>query len=133
MNSNLTEEKQIRRFGLVAFIFFAILCILGIWREKLLPAYLFAGLSALGLGFMAVPLRLRPVYNAWQKIAHLLGRAFTTTILTLLYYIVITPAGFIKRLINGAPLPTRPDDEASSYWVTRPEPVQPKERFLKRY
>jgi len=133
MNSNLTEEKQIRRFGLVAFIFFATLCILGIWKEKLLPAYLFAGLSVLGLGFMIVPLRLRPVYNGWQKIAHLLGIVSTTIILTLLYYIVITPAGLIKRLIGGKPLPTRPDYAISSYWVNRPEPVQPKERFLKRF
>ena len=133
MNSNLTEEKQIRRFGLVAFIFFGILCILGIWKEKLLPAYLFAGLSALGLGFISIPGRLKPVYNAWQQIAHLLGRAFTTIILTLLYYFVITPAGLMKRLIGGKPLPIKPNDEISSYWVTRIEPAQPKERFLKRY
>ena len=133
MNSNLTEKKQIRRFGLVAFIFFGILCIFGILNEKLVPSYLFAGLSVLGLGFMVAPLRLRPVYNAWQEIAHFLGRVFTTIILTLLYYIVIIPAGLIKRLIGGRPLPIKPDDEISSYWVTRPEPVQPKERFLKRY
>jgi hypothetical protein len=133
MNSNLTEKKQIRRFGWVAFIFFGILCILGIWKEKLLPACLFAGLSVLGLGFIFVPLRLRPVYNAWQQIAHLLGSAFTTIILMLLYYFVISPAGLIKRLIGGRPLPIKPNDEISSYWVTRLEPAQPKERFLKRY
>jgi hypothetical protein len=133
MNSNLTEGNQIRRFGLAAFIFFGILCILGIWREKLLPAYLFACLSVLGLGFIIVPMRLRPVYNAWQRIAHLLSRACTMIILMLLYYVVITPAGLIKRLIGGRPLPVKPNDEISSYWVTRLEPAQPKERFLKRY
>jgi hypothetical protein len=133
MNSNLTEEKQIRQFGLVAFIFFGILCILGIWKEKLLPACLFAGLSVLGLGFIFFPIRLKPVYNAWQYIAHLLGRAFTTIILVLIYCFVITPAGLIKRLIGGRPLPIKPNDNVSSYWVIRPEPAQPKERFLKRY
>lgn len=133
MNSNLTEEKQIRQFGLVAFIFFGILCILGIWKEKLLPAYLFGALSILGLGFIFVPIRLRPAYTAWQHIAHLLGRAFTTIILIILYYFVITPAGLMKRLIGGRPLPIKPNDEISSYWVTRPEPAQPRERFLKRY
>ena len=133
MNSNLTEEKQIRRFGLVALIFFGILSILGIWKEKLLPAYLFAGLSALGLGFILVPIRLMPVYIAWQYIAHLIGRAFTTIILFFLYYFVITPAGLIKRLIGGRPLPIKPNNKISSYWVTRVEPAQPRERFLKRY
>ena len=133
MNSNLTEEKQIRRFGWIAFIFFGILCIFGIWKEKLLPACLFAGLSVLGFGFIVVPMRLRQAYNAWQQIAHLLGRVFTTVILILLYYIVITPAGLIRRMIGGTLLPIKPNNAISSYWVTRPEPAQPKERFLKRF
>jgi hypothetical protein len=45
----------------------------------------------------------------------------------------VTPAGLIKRLIGGTPLPTRPNDKISSYWVARLEPAQPKGRFLKRY
>jgi hypothetical protein len=133
MNSNLTEKKQIRQFGLIAFIFFGILCLLGIWRGKLLPAYLFGGLTAVGLAFILAPLRLKPIYSAWQHIAYLFGRAFTTIILIFLYYFVITPAGLIKRLVGGTPLPTRPNDKISSYWATRLEPAQPKERFLKRY
>jgi hypothetical protein len=133
MNSNLTEKKQIRRFGLIAFIFFGILCLLGIWKGKLLPVSLFGSLSALGLGFILAPLQLKPIYSAWQHIAFLLGKAFTTIILIFLYYSVITPAGLIKRLIGGTPLPTRPNDKISSYWVARLEPAQPKGRFLKRY
>jgi hypothetical protein len=56
-----------------------------------------------------------------------------TLILVLIYYLVITPAALIKRVIGGKPLPLKPDPEASSYWVSKPEPAQPKERFLKRY
>jgi len=54
-------------------------------------------------------------------------------VLTLAYYIVITPTALAKRLISGRPLPTAPDKGLSSYWVSRPEPAQPKERFIKRY
>ena len=35
MNSNLTEKKQIRKFGFIAFIFFGILCGLGLWQLAL--------------------------------------------------------------------------------------------------
>ena len=123
----------IRKFGLIAFFFFGVLCALGLWLKKPIPIYLFGFLSILGLGFILFPTQLRPVYNAWLKIAHFIGKIVTTLILTLMYYLVITPAALIKRLFGGRPLPVRPDGKVMSYWVTRTEPAQPKERFLKRY
>ena len=133
MNSNSTEKKQIRKFGLIALIFFGALCALGVWKEKFLPTYLFGFLSVLGLGFITVPVPLRPVYKAWLRFAHLISRVITNLILILIYYLVITPSGLLKRLFGGKPLPVKPDKNISSYWVTRPEPAQPSERFLKRY
>jgi hypothetical protein len=133
MNSNLTDKKQIRKFGLIAFIFFGILCGLGIWKERLLPTFLFGFLSTIGIGFVVAPSPLRPIYNAWLRFAHLIGRALTTLIMILIYYLVITPAALIKRLFGGNPLPVKPIKKVSSYWVTRSEPVQPRERFFKRY
>jgi len=75
----------------------------------------------------------RLAYVAWLKIAHLLSRIITTLILTLAYYLVITPSALIKRVFGGLPLPLKPDKDASSYWVNRTEGAQPKERFIKRY
>jgi hypothetical protein len=133
VNLNSTDTKQIRKFGLIALVFFGCLCALGIWLEKPLPAYLFGALSALGFGFILIPLQLEPVFASWLKIAYLIGRIFTTILLTLAYYFVITPSAFIKRLFGGNPIPVKPDKVVSSYWVNRTEPIQPKERFLKRY
>lgn len=133
MSLNSTDIKQIRKFGLIALIFFGCLCAVGIWLEKALPTYLFGILSALGLGFILFPHQLRPVFFAWLKIAHFLGRVVTTFILTLTYYLVITPAALIKRIFGGTPLPIKPDKNVSSYWVTRKEAVQSKEQFLKRF
>ncbi len=130
---NSTDTKQIRIFGLIALILFGCLCAIGIWAEKALPTYLFGTLSSLGLGFILFPYQLRPVFIAWLKIAHFIGRVVTTLILTLAYYLVITPAALIKRIFGGTPLPTRPDKNVSSYWVTRKEAAQSKEQFLKRF
>ena len=133
MSLNWTNTKQIHKFGLVALIFFGCLCALGIWFEKPLPTYLFGTLSALGLGFILFPNQLRPVFVAWLKITHFIGRVITTLILTLAYYLVITPAALIKRIFGGTPLPIKPDKNVSSYWVSRKEAAQSKEQFLKRF
>jgi len=130
---NSIDTKAIRRFGLIVLIFFGCLSALGFCKEKPLPFYLFGILSTIGFGFLIIPNTLRPVYVGWLKIAQLLGRIVTFLILAFTYYLVITPAGLVKRLFGGRPLPVRHDKEALSYWVVRDEPAQPKERFLKRY
>ena len=129
----LTEIKEIRRFGFIALSFFGCLCALGVWLKKPMPTYLFGLLSLLGLGFVLMPGRLRPVYGGWLKVAHFLGRVVTAMVLTAVYYLVITPSAMIKRVFGGRPLPVKPDKKVSSYWVARTEPAQPRERFLKRY
>lgn len=133
MNSNSTDTKQIRRHGIVTFILFGCLCVLGIWNKKPIPTYFFAFLCLLGVTFILAPSRSIPVYVGWLKITHFIGRILTILILTMSYYLVITPSAIVKRLLNGPPLPLRPNKQASSYWVEREEPAQTKERFLKRY
>ena len=130
---NSTDIREIRKFGFIAVAFFGCLCILGIFLKRPLPSYLFGFLSAAGFGFIVFPFQLRAFYSVWVKTGHMLGRVVTTLILVLAYYLVVTPSALIKRIFGGAPLPIRPDRQVLSYWVPRPEPAQPKERFLKRY
>lgn len=133
MNSNSTEKRDIRKFGIIAFVFFGCLCGLGLWTGKAVPVYLFGSLSIIGLGFMVMPGPLRPVYAGWLKIAHFIGKVITVVMLTLAYYLMMTPSAMLKRIFGGRPLPVKPDKHADTYWVTREEKVQPRERFLKRY
>jgi len=130
---NSTDTKTIRKFGLVALVFFGCLSALGLWKDKFLPFFLFGLLSAIGLGFLMIPNTLKPVYLGWLKTAQFIGRVFTILVLTLAYYCALFPTALIKRLFGGAPLPVKPDKKSSSYWVTRDEPAQPKERYIKRY
>lgn len=130
---DITVIREIRKTGLIAFIFFGCLCAVGLWHHKPVPLFLFGFLSISGLGFILIPGPLRPVYALWKRISFFTGRIITSIILTILYYTVITPFGLLKRLFGGCPLPLRPDRSASTYWVSRTEPAQPGERFLKRY
>jgi len=133
MISSSTDKKEIRKFGLIAFIFFGVLCCLAIWRAKEIAVFLFGLLSLLGVCFLSLPEFFRPVYYKWLSITHVIGRMITLIILTTAYYIVMTPAALIKRLIGGRPLPVKPNKKVSSYWIAREEPAQKRERFIKRY
>ena len=133
MTSYSTEIRDIRKFGIIALIFFGLLCVLGILMKKTLPVYLFGFLALLGIGFIIIPDRMRTLYEVWLKVAHFLSKIVSVLILTVAYYLVITPSAIIKWVFGGRPLPVKPDENSLSYWVDRVETVQPKERFFKRY
>lgn len=133
MNSNSTKPKEIRRFGLIALVFFGVLAGLGIWRQKIAPTVIFGLLSLLGAGFLILPKQLEPVYEAWQKVAHAIGKVLTVLMLTVAYYLVITPFGLVRRLLRRSFIDLKIDKNATTYWVTRPEGAQTSERFFKRY
>ena len=130
---NSIEKGKIRHFGFIALAFFGCVFIVALWLKRPLACYFFGTLSTLGLGFILFPQPLGPVYKGWLKIAYFLNQIVVMTMLTVIYYGVITPSAFLKRIFGGRPIALRPDKSASSYWVLRSEPAQPRERFLKRY
>ena len=133
MNSSLTDPKEIRKFGWVVLIFFGSLFSVCMWLKKPFAPYVFSVLTMLGAGFVIIPMRMTSIYNTWLRITHLIGRVFTIIMLSLCFYLVITPAGMIKRFFGGRPLSMKPNKNVATYWVKRNEPAQPKERFIKRF
>ena len=85
MNSNLINKKEIRKFGLIAFVFFGCLAGVAIWRESLILKYFFGCLSLIGLGLLLLPGPLASVYNGWLKVAHVISKVVTFMILLLAY------------------------------------------------
>ncbi len=126
-------RKEIRKFGLIALVFFGALFGLAVWRERTVPSAVFGALGILGVLFLVLPGPMRPVYSGWLKAANAVANLITAIIFTLAYILVITPSAWLKRIFGGRPIRSRPDPGASTYWVEREEPVQPKERFHKRF
>jgi len=131
-NLNSTD-RDIRKFGCIAVLVFGAFSALAIWRDKQVMTYFFGTLLFLGFCFLLLPKPFKPVYKTWLKIAHMIGTLITMVILTLFFYLVITPAAAAKRVFGGSPLPRKPSPELESYWVPRKEPAQSKERFYLRY
>ncbi len=133
MTSSLIDTNKIRQLGIIGFIFFSLLFGLAIYKENNLTQYIFGSLTLLCMGFIIIPNFLRPIYLGWIKIAHFIGTINTIIILTLFYYIIITPVAILKLCFGGRPLPLKFNKKQLSYWIKRSTPVQPREKFNKRY
>ncbi len=98
-----------RDFGLVVG---AVLLLLGAWwfyREKfpvVRPYFLAVG-GALVLFGLVLPRALRWPNRAWMALAEALGYVMTRVVLALVYFLVVTPIGIVKRLTGWDPLSRR--------------------------
>jgi hypothetical protein len=119
MKNDITK-KTLRSFGLlVGAIFVAI----GFWPFVLRhqdPRWWSVILGACLLVPAAVfPSILFWPYKGWMKLGHVLGWVNTRIILGLVFYIVVTPIGMIRRWLGKDPMGRRLRPELDSYRVTR--------------
>ena len=110
-------NKELRNFGIVIAIAFAILGSIVLWRGK--PTFLyFYGISGLFLILgLIVPMALTPIEWVWMKFAKALGFVMNYVILTIVFFLVITPIGLILRLTGKDPLRLKFDNNARTYWI----------------
>lgn len=110
---------HLRKFGLVVGGLFLLLASYSWWRGHEVAPLILAALGApLVMGGALAPHWLAPVERRWMALAHVLGRINTTLILGLLFYLVFTPIGMLRRL-GGDPLSRRMGEAKDSHWVRR--------------
>lgn len=82
-------------------------------------------LAAVGTVF---PQYLGPLYRAWMKVGHVLGRVNTFILLHLVFYCIFTPMAFLLRLARWkSPVKEKPCPVAATYRATAA--AQTKERM----
>lgn len=108
-----------RKFGLLVGGAFVLLAVL-LWRRThVTGAWIAGGLGvALLLGGLAAPARLGPVYRAWMALAKVISKVTTPIFMSVMFFLVLTPAGFLVRLFGHRPLAHRKDEP--TYWHSRP-------------
>ena len=110
---------QLRSFGRTVGI---VLLLIGIFQyatsRALFPYFLGIGLLLIVLGLLA-PIVLRPIYIVWMSFAVVMGFIMTRVILTLLYFLVLTPIGLLAKISGKQFLHLKPDVGQQSYWNLR--------------
>lgn len=118
-----TTTRDLRKFGLIVGGVFLLLGGLFFFRHKpVWPYFLTPGMLLVLLGLIA-PRRLKAVYVAWMGMAFALGLVVSTVVLTLFYFLVITPLALAGRLSGKDFLSEKLDPRAKSYWLPRDRSV----------
>lgn len=113
---NSTSTKEIRSFAWIVSAALLLIATYQAWRGA--PRWLWITLLAIAavllLGAAVAPSLLRPVYRAWMRLGEVLAWVNTRIILTLVFFLVVTPIGLVMRLFGRSPMAARRGD---SYWI----------------
>jgi hypothetical protein len=118
-------SKELRNFGVISLIASALIALL---------LYILKGLGIqwttiiFAIGFIiflssVISLRLtRMIYLGLILVTLPIGLAVSFTLLAAFYFLLLTPLGFVFRLMGRDPLRRKYDSTADSYWLTRQPP-----------
>ena len=114
-----TGERDLRKFGLVVGGVLAALGLLFLWRHPGRSLYFLIPGGVLLLLGAVLPRALRWTYIAWMSAAFVLGFVMAHVILTVFFYLIITPMGLVAKITGKDFLSLKLDRTAKSYWLPR--------------
>jgi len=88
--------------------------------------------AAAGALFYAVPAIARPFYVVWYALACCVGLVVGNVVLALVFYVLVTGIGLLKRLGGRPPIRKVPDRQAATYWIDAP-PAPEANRYYRQF
>lgn len=127
------EGSSNRSFGFVFAAFFGLVGLLPLVLGRAPRIWAF-GLSGIFLlAALLVPSVLAPLNRLWLKFGLLLHRVVNPVVLGIMFFLVITPMGWLVRAMGKDLLRLRRDPAASTYWIERDPPGPAPETFKDQF
>ena len=131
--AEVTKTASDRSFGLVVATFSTLLGALSFWQGSgRWPIWLGVAIVVLILA-LAAPKALAPFNWVWTKLGLALHAIMSPVVLAILFYVCITPIGFLMRMSGTDPMRRDYDADTESYWISRDPPGPQQETFRNQF
>ena len=128
-----TGKKDLRSFGVIIGIIFLLVAGFLFYREKeSFQIFLYIAGAFIGFGLI-IPIILKPIYIVWMTFAVILGWFMTRVILSLLFYVIITPIGVVLRIFGKDFLELKKQSVQGSYWNQRDSNLEKNQNYEKQF
>ncbi len=117
---NIKESRRdLKKFGLTIGIALIVITILLTISRKGSAVYFGALGFLITIIGLAAPMALKPLNKVWMTLSIILGWIMTRVILTILFYIAVTPIGLLSKLFKKDFLDLKLEKDKQSYWQKR--------------
>ena len=131
--SKFNDRKEWRNFGLgLSVIGLLILLLQFFFRQEFSRVLLIGALLLAGISLI-LPVILKPLYILFSYVGLVMGWVMTRIIITILFYLVLTPIGLIAKVTGKSFLDTGFRKNQSSYWKEIPASRINKSSYEKQF
>ena len=128
-----TGKTELRSFGVTIGIILLLVAGFLFYKEKeSFQIFLYIAGTFIGLGLI-IPIILKPIYIIWMVFAVVLGWFMTRVILSLLFYVIITPIGLVMRTFGKDFLDIKKQAVKGSYWNQRDSNFEKNQNYEKQF
>jgi hypothetical protein len=113
------SKKDLRKFGLIVGGVLLLIAALLFYLEKPSAIYFTIFGGFLFLSGLVIPQILKPPNKIWMGLAIILGFFMARIIITVLFYIALTPISIIAKLVGKKFMILNFDKSAKTYWEKR--------------
>ena len=117
-----TTKKNIKSFAITIGIILCFIASFLFYKEiEYYRIFIYVAFVLIGSGLI-IPNVLKPIYYIWMVFANILGWIMTRLILSLLFYLIISPIGIFSKIFGKRFLRIKITDQ-KSYWNRRDNEV----------
>ena len=127
------EPSSNRAFGLVFATVFALIGTFPLLSGDDVRLWSLAIAAAFLVVALTLPSVLTQLNRLWLRFGLLLHRIVSPVVLGIMFFLVVTPTGFVMRLLGKDPLRLRYDKAASTYWIERTPPGPPADSLDRQF
>jgi hypothetical protein len=113
------QRKELRKFGLTIGIIIIALAGLCLRYGKSYYFHLFIFSILLILPAFLMPILLKPFHRVWMTIAFMMSWLMTRILLSIFFFLIITPIGILGRIFGKGFLELKFEKRADTYWIVK--------------
>ncbi len=117
INEIASSKADLRKFGLTMAGAFGLFGGIAAWREHGFYVYLLGVAVFFLVVGLILPVALRPIQKLWMTLALLMGWVMSRVILTIVFFIAVTPIGLFLRLSGKDLLDKKSGVKKETYWI----------------
>jgi len=111
-------DRELRQFAIIFFLFCLVVAAIAYFRDSIDVAAwaLTIGVLIGAIGYMRVAF-VRPIYLGWMYAAYPIGWVVSHIVLAIVFYLLVTPVGWLMKLLRYDPLERQFARAAKTYWT----------------
>lgn len=116
------SSRDLRSFGAIFWTGFLLLGLIPHFRHHAQTAHVVWGVGTfVGLLALLIPPAAKPIYWFWMGFGFVMGNIMSRVILTLFFFVILTPLAIVFRLTSRDELRRQKPKNVDTYWEKHPE------------